>query len=115
MKLALCPLRMKVVSAKAASPSGAGSAAGTASISVGTTRRSSAMTAMAEPSWSFRPGLDAARRLPRAGGAAARAGFYALLFHPSAEAETEPERNLALRCEVVREVGQQLAAVLRHE
>jgi hypothetical protein len=38
MNVALCPLRMKVVSANAASPSGAGSAAGTVSTSVGAGR-----------------------------------------------------------------------------
>ena len=38
MNEALCPLRMKVVRANAASPSGAGSAAGTASTSVGAPR-----------------------------------------------------------------------------
>src|SRR5437588_1857918 len=44
MNVALCPLRMKVVSANAASPSGAGSATGRAS--AGAARTSSATTAM---------------------------------------------------------------------
>src|ERR687887_142852 len=44
MKVALWPLRMKVVSANAASPSGAGSATGKGS--TGATRTSSATTAM---------------------------------------------------------------------
>src|SRR6185312_6247907 len=47
MKLALCPLSRNVVRANAASPSGAGSAAGTPSTSV--TGRSTARTAMQPP------------------------------------------------------------------
>src|SRR4051794_7064946 len=57
MKDALCPLRMNVVSANAASPRGAGSAAGTASTRVGR-GRSSARTAIAT---SFVAGSPAAR------------------------------------------------------
>src|SRR4051812_6560522 len=57
MKDALCPLRMNVVSANAASPRGAGSAAGTASTRVGRAR-SSARTAIAT---SFVAGSPAAR------------------------------------------------------
>src|SRR5579862_7093033 len=48
MNVALCPLRTNVVSANAPRPSGAGSAAGTASTSVGT-GRTSATVAMATP------------------------------------------------------------------
>src|SRR5207302_10711496 len=59
MNVALCPLRMKVVSANAASPSGAGSATGRAS--AGAARTSSATTAMTcLPS--FEPSLGQPKR-----------------------------------------------------
>src|SRR4051794_15352098 len=114
MKDALWPLSMNVVRANAASPSGAGSAAGMASISVGAARRSSAMVAMAEPSWSVRPGLAllAGSREPveRQRGQDLTPWFFTLRQNPKRN-----PKEAALGCEVVREVGQQLAAVVRHE
>src|SRR5436309_12398492 len=56
MNDALCPLKMNVVSANAASPSGAGSAAGTNSTTVGRAR-SSVRTAMTTSSVAGPPGL----------------------------------------------------------
>src|SRR5437868_1573482 len=109
MNEALWPLRMKVVSANAASPSGAGSAAGIDSTSVGRAR-SSARTAMATsfvagPPANPAEGVGWVDRNPMNG------RRISSKFLPRYEAGY----TSGLGREVVRVVRQHLGAVLGHE
>src|SRR5919206_395182 len=113
MNVALCPLRMKVVSAKAASPSGAGSATGKGS--TGAARTSSATTAMRASSIRARP-----RAGERAGAGAIEPGLDRDDVPGEELVADPPERRLLVHLEadpvpeaVVEALGQHASLLLR--
>src|SRR5436190_19519726 len=104
---------MKVVNAKAASPSGAGSATGASSTRVGRAR-SSARTAMAT-SLCARPGAGSAETVRLVGYIGTRYFTYSNLVIPARARLQHPKTRAqirALRREVVRVIGEDLRAVL---